>query len=51
MIGGAMLILPILFVQGGLLLSFGVLALSGYICYQTCQLYMNHLKPGESDIS
>lgn len=50
MMGGALLILPILFNQGGIILSTFVLILLGYICYKTCYLYVTHNREDEKEI-
>jgi len=50
MMGGVILILPILFNQGGIILSTLILILTGYICYETCYLFIIHHKHDEVEV-
>lgn len=50
MIGGTMLLLPILFMECGIILSEIILIISGFISYKTVEIYSIHMKDNEFDI-
>ncbi len=43
MIGGLMLVLPLLILKSGTLLSFFVILITGFLSYYSCYLYTSHL--------
>lgn len=43
MIGGLMVILPILVLQTGSLLSFIVILITGFLSFYSCYLYIQHM--------
>jgi sodium-coupled neutral amino acid transporter 9 len=50
MIGGTMLTLPLLFRDSGIITSWIILVISGYISRKTCDIYIKHLAHDEDDI-
>ncbi|EGR33213.1 transmembrane amino acid transporter protein, putative [Ichthyophthirius multifiliis] len=50
MVGGTILLLPVLFQKAGIILSVIIVSISGYISYKTCDVYMQHLKYKEKDV-
>ena len=50
MIGGSILVFPLMFLESGLIVSTIVLMITGYISFQTCKLYLSHTKEDESDL-
>jgi len=49
MIGGTMLVLPILFDRNGIIGGFLNMAITGFVLCKTNLLYVTHLKPKEMD--
>eukprot|EP00919_Chromeraceae_sp_WS-2016_P078531 GHVR01186097.1.p1 GENE.GHVR01186097.1~~GHVR01186097.1.p1 ORF type:complete len:262 (+),score=-11.54 GHVR01186097.1:446-1231(+) len=50
MIGGAMLTLPVMFRDSGIITGTLIMLASGLISYQTCKIYVIHLSDGDNDI-
>ena len=50
MVGGTILLLPVLFEKAGIILSIIVVFVSGFISYKTCDVYIQHLKYKEKDV-
>ena len=50
MVGGTIIILPILVMKTGLVTSFIILAITGTISCKTFSIYLTHLKIKEMDI-
>lgn len=42
MIGGLMLVLPLLVIQTGTVLSFIIILITGFLSYYSCFLYLRH---------
>lgn len=43
MIGGVMLVLPILILKAGTVLSFIIILVTGFLSFYSCYLYIQHL--------
>ena len=51
MVGGSMLVLPLLFSSSGIIISTIIMIISGIFSWKTCSIYTEHLKEKEMDIS
>ncbi len=51
MMGGALLVLPLIFTQCGFISSSIILAIVGYISFKTANIYVVHMKVEEQDVA